>query len=121
MSYAQDHADALADIREAGASVTFTRETPSPAYDPETGVMGGFSSTTIPGYAIEVPADPIRYRELNLVVGTMPTLLFAPNTYGATPAPGDTLTWAGQAMAVKHVKPLRLDGTTIIADVVVGV
>lgn len=119
MTYAADHAGALADIREAGASVTFTRETAS-AYDPETGVMGGFTSTTVPGYAIEVPANPIRYRELGLVLATMPTLLFAPNAYGGTPQAGDTCTWAGATMTVRDVKPLRLDGTTIIADIVVS-
>ena len=118
MSYAADHAGALADLRTAGAAVTFTRTTN--AYDEATGLLTP-TTATVTGYAIRDMGSPDRYERLGLVPATHPTLWVTTATYGAAVLLGDTVTWGGKVLTVKDVEPVDLDGTgAVIASVVAG-
>lgn len=116
-SYAPDHASALADIRAAGAAVTFTRT--ALGYDETTGGNTP-SASTVAGYAVRIPGDPTRYQRLGLVMSTHPTLLVGATTFGSVPAPGDTVAWGGVTYTVRDVEPLEPNGSAIISTVVVG-
>lgn len=118
MSYAVEHAGALADVTEAGAAVTFSKVSQG-SYDPETDTATP-STSTVAGSAVRVPGDPERYSRLNLVESKAVTLLFAPTTFGDTPALGATCSWGGETLTVRDVEPLAPDGNTIIATVVVS-
>lgn len=101
-------------------SLTFTRTTLTynEATDTNTEV-----DTTITGSAIQVKGDPQKYRDLGLVLSTMPTLLFAADTYGDAVEPGDVVTWpetGGSAYTVKDVDPVAPDGVYIVARVIIG-
>lgn len=104
--------------------LTFTRTIQD--IDPLTGAPAPIV-TTISGEAIVVRGNPQRYRELGLLLSTMPTLLFTPNGYplkAFTPEfvlPGDVTTLNGVVMTVKDVDPVAPDGFVIIARIVVGV
>ena len=118
MSYAPDHASALADLRAAGTAVTFTRTTN--AYDEATGLLTP-TTATVTGYAIRDMGRPDRYERLGLVPGTNPTLQVTTTTYGAAILLGDTVTWGGTVLTVKDVEPVDLDGNgAVIASVVAG-
>ena len=118
-SYAADHASALADIRDAGAAVTFTRATT--AYDEATGLATP-TVTTVAGFAMRVPGDPVRYAAGGWSLATMPSLLFAASTFGALPVAGDTVEWGSVVFTVKSVEPLDLNAAgAILSTVVVGV
>ena len=114
--YANEHASALADVAAAGTAVTFTRETET--YNQATDVATSASSTSIAGYAIKVKGRPDTYRALSLIESTAPTLFFVPTIYGGRPKEGDAVTWAGDALTVKDVDPLAIDGTVIAARIV---
>lgn len=115
--YAAEHADALADIADAGAPTVFSRvaQTVNAATDRRTR-----STTTISGSAIQVKGDPNRYRQLSLIESQAPSLLFAPDTYGDLPKEGDTVTWAGVGYTAKDVTPIALDGVVIAARIVIA-
>ncbi len=117
MAYTTEHASALADIRAAGASVTFTLAvaTYNEATDTQT-----TTNSTVTGAAIQVKGDPNQYERLKLTEYSPATLLFAPDTYGSKPALGSTVPWAGSTQTVKSVDPLSPDGSTIIARVVIA-
>jgi len=115
--YTADHASALADLRDAGAAVTFSRVTNE--HDEATGLLTP-TTTTIAGYAIRDTGRPDRYERLGLVPSTNPTLLFAASTFGDEAALGDTVTWDSATMTVKDVEPVGPAGTAIIAFIVVG-
>ena len=116
------HASALADVTEAGVSVTFTCTT-SDSYDPETETETP-TTTTIGGKAVRVTArsaaDQEAYRGLGLVAGEAPTLLFVPTTEGDVPSVGDTVVWASERLTVRSVAPIAPDGTVRAARVIVG-
>lgn len=103
--------------------VTFTRRAQS--YTDATDVTTE-AVTTITGNAIQVRGDPRRYKALNLVLTTMPTLFFSPTTYTARAGtdefiqPGDTVVWATKTYTVKDVDPIAPDGVVIAARVVIG-
>lgn len=118
MSYATEHADALADVTAAGAAVTFSKTTQG-SYDPETDTATA-STSAVAGVAIRVPGDPNRYSALNLVETQAATLLFVPTTFGDTPELGSSVSFGGSTLTVRDVEPLALDGTTILATVVVS-
>lgn len=119
MSFATQHASALAKVQDKGAAVTFT-DTTQGSYDPETDTATA-SSSTVSGYAIQVPSgSPQRYAQLGLVESRAPMLLFVPTTYGDTPGLGAQCSWGGRTLTVRDVEPLAIDGTTILANVVVG-
>lgn len=100
--------------------VTFTRV--EQAYDPTTGTMIA-APVTITGAAMQKRArsllDLQKYRDLGLVAGAAPLLIFTPTTYGEAPAPGDKVTWAGAVYTVRDVDVLAPDGVTILAYVVI--
>lgn len=115
--YASEHGSALADVTEAGTSVTFTRGTGT--YDEATGLVTP-GSTSITGSAIQVQGDPDTYKALTLIESSAPTLFFTPGTYGDLPSEGDKVTWAGAVHTVRDVAPLRPDGVAIAARVVIA-
>jgi hypothetical protein len=117
--YTADHAGALADIQEAGSAVTFTFASPG-TYTASTGLFAGDTTTTVTGAAIRVTGNPLRYQALGLTQTEAPTLLFAPTTYGSLPVLGASVVFGGVTYTVRDVEPLALDGTTIIANVVVA-
>lgn len=116
-SYAPDHASALADLRDAGAAVAFSRITH--VMDEATGLMTP-TTTTIAGYAIRDMGRGDRYHALGLIPSRNPTLLFAASTFGDAVALGDTVTWGGIGYTVRDVDPVAVDGTPIVTFVVVG-
>ena len=117
-TYATDHRQALADIRRAGAAVTFSRDavTLASATDIVTP-----TTTTVTGYAVRVPGDATRYARGGWTLSAMPTLLVACATYGDEPEAGDVVTWAGVVYTVLDVEPTAPDGSAIITSCVVGV
>ena len=119
MAYADTHAGALADIADAGASVTFTTISAG-TYTESTDTFSGGSTATVSGSAIEVKGDPVRYANLGLVQLEPHTLLFAASTYGNDVALGATVTWNSAVFTVKAVDAVSPDGTPIIARVVVS-
>lgn len=119
MAYATEHADALDDVRAAGAPVTFTR-TVHASYDPEGAAEDAEpTTTTVTGYAMRVRGRPDRYDRLTLIESQAPTLLFVPSTYGELPPLDAECTWGGKSMVVADVDPLEPDGTAILARVIV--
>lgn len=109
--YASDHASALADLAAAGASpIVFTRD----------------DGSTIAGAAVEVAGDPVRYQLAELVLSTMPALLFAPYEYGLrafTPSfvlPGDWTLWNDVVFVVRDVACTAPDGVVIVSNIVVA-
>lgn len=116
--YVAEHADALADLAEAGGSVTFSR-TVDGTYDPATDTTTGASTRTITGNAARTAGNPDTYRALGLTQSSAPTLFFAPTTIGELPMPGDAASWGGLSYSVKDVTPLDLDGRGAIAAYVV--
>ena len=119
MAYTSENADALADVRDAGAAVTFTLGSPG-TYDAAADQWTSPSTTTVAGHAIHTRGNPETYRDLGLVEAEAPTLLFVPTTFGEVPDLGYRVTWASVVYTVKQVQPLMPDGTVIMARVVVG-
>lgn len=119
MSYATDHASAYADVLEAGAAVTFTAISPG-TYAEATDTWSGSATTTVVGYAVEIPADVRRYEALELVQREPKTLLFACSTYGSVPSLGMTVTWNSVVYTVRDVQVVAPDGSAIISTVVVA-
>lgn len=116
--YAAEHASALDDIRAAGARVTFTLATAG-TYDEATDTWSTPVESTVAGYAIQVQGDPRKYERLTLIESEAPSLLFAPDDYGAKPALGSSVEWAGESRTTRDVGTLAPDGTAILAEVVV--
>lgn len=101
-------------------SVTFTRK--ANAYSRSAGTST-VTESTVTGEAIKVRGDPQRYQALGLVLTTMPTLLFTPDTYGEVPQPGDLVTWPetnGIQYTVRDVDTVAPDGVVIVARVIIG-
>jgi len=119
VTYAADHAGALADLAEAGAAVTFTLAVPG-TYDPATDTTTGGTSVSVAGQAIRLPGDRERYAALGLTEREAITLLFAPTTYGDTPAVGAAFTWGGETYQVESNDPLDVDGAGPILTTIVG-
>jgi hypothetical protein len=118
-SYAAEHASALADIRAAGADVTFSVDLPG-TYDAATGTYSGASTVTVTGAAVRVPGNPETYRRLSLTEGEAPTLLFAPNTYGSMPTLPMRVTWDSVDYTVRDISPTGPSGPPWLARVVVA-
>jgi hypothetical protein len=118
MTYAAEHADALAMVAEAGASVTFTLTIPG-TYDAATDTWTGGSTSTVTGDAIRTRGNPERYKALELIESESPALLFTPDTYGDLPALNSTVSWNSTTYTVRDVDPIAPDGTAIAARVIV--
>ena len=119
MSYADDATGARNDLADAGASVTFTQQTPG-VYDEATDTFTGAATVTVAGSAVEVGGDPNVYAALELVQSEAPTLLFSSSTYGALPALGASVTWGGAVYTVRSVDAVAPDGVAILATIVVA-
>lgn len=119
MTYASDHAGALADVKAAGATVTFTLSSPG-TYDAATDTYTSAVTTYVSGAAIRVAGNPLAYQALELIQSEAPTLLFTPTTYGSLPALQSAVTWGGATYTVRSVDPLAPDGTAILARIVVA-
>lgn len=111
------HSVARAQVADAGAAVTFTKTLQQ--HDAATDAV---TSTTLSvvGHAVQTRSDPKRYEALGLLITEARTLLFAPTIYGALPAPGYTVTWAGSEWTVRDVDPVAPDGTALVARVTVS-
>lgn len=118
MSYAADHASALADVRAAGAAVVFTLETPG--VEQPDGTFASPTTTTVSGYAIENGGDPNEYERLKLTTHEAPRLFFVATTYGEEPVPGMACTWAGKRHTVRSAKPFRPDGVALFTYTIVA-
>lgn len=89
-------------------------------YDPLTGQTTGATTVTVSGKAMQIDGDPDLYKALSLLETDNPTLLFVPDTAGQMPALGATASWGSQTYAVKHRKPLAMNGTPTAAQIVVS-
>lgn len=114
MSYADVHADALADVAAAGVAVIFSAVTQT--YDATTDTVTPVT-TTMTGSAVQVGGDPRQFEALGLVQQRPIVLLFAPNSYGSVPALGSTVSWGGARYTVRAVQPIAPDGTAILSRV----
>lgn len=115
--YTADHAAALAEIREAGAAVTFTKTTY--LEDLATGTQTR-SEASVAGYAAEMPGDPEQYERLHLTEKEAPTLLFVSTTLGDVPESDAEVTWRGRVHTVREILPLAPAGTPIRFRIVIG-
>jgi hypothetical protein len=100
MSYTADHASALADVRAAGAAISF--------------VLG---ATTVACYAIPLSGMPKRFMPSKLVETQGPSLFCVPVTYGERPPINALGTWGGTEYAVKDEQPFDPDGTALFSYV----
>jgi hypothetical protein len=119
MSYADDHASALADVTAAGAPVSFDakRSTVDPTTDTETNIV----TVSVTGSAVEVKGDLLRYQALGLITADARTLFFTPDVYGAVPALGASVSWGDVAYLVKSIfDPIAPDGIVLACNVVVS-
>lgn len=116
--YASEAADALSDIADAGAAVTFKRADGTPVYDSTTGRWTKSPDTTASGSAMQVRGDPDRFAALSLVLVDPVTLLVAASGLAITPQPGDSMVWAGATYTVKDVDPTGPDGTAIFYRII---
>jgi hypothetical protein len=118
-TYTPEQADAFADIKDAGASVTFSRITRG-VYNPLTGDNGG-TTTTATSVAIARVASRVsdveRVRALDLVNKRTVVLIVAGlalATANFRPLPDDVVAWAGEDFVVRDVSILAPDGVTPI-------
>jgi hypothetical protein len=119
VTFVAEHADALADVRANGATVTFTTTTPG-TYTAATDTFGTASATTVTGVALQVAlrrGDEDAFRATGAVRDRARMLLFVPTTYGQLPRPKATVTWDSTVYTVSHVNAVAPDGTAILARV----
>lgn len=117
-SYVTDHALALAELTEAGESVTFTVTNPG-TLDEATGLYSSGSTSTMAGYAVQEGGNLRRYQALGLVQENPVTLLFAPSTYGNVPSLGATVSWNSTTYRVRDVEVITPNATAILSRVIV--
>lgn len=115
-AYATQAASALATLRRKGAAVTFTLTSPG-TKDATTETYSTPTTASVAGYAIEVASEPEDFEPEDLIQTNPVTLLFAPSTVGDKPARLSAVTWASVGKRVSRVRPVRPDGTTILARV----
>lgn len=119
MSYVSEWADALADVAEAGAPVSFSDPSSGGTYNTDVGTMDGTAPVTVTGKAVRVRGNPLRYQALSLIESSAPTLLFVPDIYGQLPTLDMSVPWAGETYNVKDVSPIDPDGLGAIAAKIV--
>ena len=120
MSYSGDHAGALADVKSAGALLTFVHTT----LGTET-PQGKFSLAPIIdrmlAYGTEDGGDPKEYEALGLTPMESPRLFVVCAIYGDVPRLGSHVTFGlGAPYTVKSVKPYRPDGLAIFSYVIIS-
>lgn len=116
-SYATDHAEALADVAEDGAAISFTLATDT--VDESTGVHSSPATATVAGQAIESDEAFEEFRSMGLTHTKSIALFFVPTTIGTMPTAGYGATWGGENVTVERVKPFAPNGTAIMASVLV--
>lgn len=115
--YSRLHARTLRKMRKRGARAVFTSLANS-LYNPVTDRFGSGPGPRVEGYAVEVPGDLTEYAELGLIQSEPVTLMFAPTTYGETPALGTVVTWAGKGRTLRAIRPIRPAGVLVAARLV---
>ena len=119
MSFAAEHADALATlIAEGGQAITFTLTSPGNQSD-TLGTYTGPVTTTVSGYAMSFTGDPKAYAALGLVESEAPSLFFVANTYGDRAPLASSCTFGGVSFVVRAETPFMPDGTAIFATIIV--
>ena len=101
--YAAEHSGAYADIKDAGAEISFKKK-----------------STTISGVALQIKGDPEEYEALKLIEKAALTLLFVAETYGEFPPLGASCEWGEMRYQVEATRKVAPDGTAILSRVVVS-
>ena len=101
--YGAEHSGAYADIKDAGAEVSFKKK-----------------STTISGVALQIKGDPEEYESLKLIEKAALTLLFVAETYGDSPPLGAFCEWGGLRYQVEATRKLAPDGTAVLSRVIVS-
>ncbi len=115
--YAAEHADALAEAREAGARIVFTRTTRTP--DATTGQPGPSVTVTISGYAVGLSkGDPATYEKLGLTLSAAPSAMVVCDTYGDVPPDQAACEFGGKPHTVAAVAPFAPDGRAIYSTCV---
>lgn len=118
MDSASLYAKALGKLKARGAiAVAFTVVTPG-AFDPLTETDSPPTSSTVSGWAVELPGDPEEYAAMELIGTEAITLMFAPDTLGDKPPLGSSIEWAGAARTVKQTFPIRPFGDLVAAKVI---
>jgi len=103
-------------LTASGAQVVFTQRVET-SYNPvtDTNVV---ETQKIYGLAVEIPANPEVFKNLELVVSVNKILYFSPNTVGQIPQVNATVEWADTTFTVKEVMPIAPLGEAIAARVV---
>ena len=114
MTYTADHASALREIMDAGASVTFTKVDTTYSASDDTHTV---TESALGAYAVQIGDDARRYAELSMAVERSITLLVATNTYGDKPEVGSTVSWGGDTYTVRDAAHIAPDGTAIVSRV----
>lgn len=114
MSYAEDHASALADVQEAGTAVAFTLDIPG-THVPTTGRFTGAATQTVSGYAIKVKGEGADkgMQGGEVIEQAAQRLFFVASTYGDVPPPNSRATWSGSTWRVAKTRCLAPDGVAI--------
>lgn len=120
MSYASNHAAALASVRQRGTSLVFTGSG-FPGENSDGTPAGAGAQTTVLAYGVEdVGGSPEEYARLGLIPGEAPRLFVVCDVYGDTPPIDGLCVWAGRTWQVRSVQPFRPDGLTIYAYVILS-
>lgn len=117
MDYAAKHTDVLRKVQDKGVEVAFTSKNAG-TYDPETDTHSGGGTEAVTGAAVELPADPEMYGQLELDLGQVITLFFVPDQMGSLPTISSSIQWAGKLRTVKQMIPYRPAGEALAAKVI---
>lgn len=117
-SYASDHADALATVRESGAPIVFTKVSRSVVSS--TGIASLPTSVSVRCHAVQDSPSIKRYTELGLVPTKSVTLFATPETFGEEPAIGADCTWGGKDYVVKWFDAVAPAGEAIGYTVIIS-
>jgi hypothetical protein len=131
VSYAAEHASALADLKAAGVPMTFTRTTAGIGYNeatdtyvtpPVTITIAGYGILTMGGW--QSTSGNIQNEPMTTVVETTPIAGFTPSTYPLKAftaefvLPNDTLEVNGDTFTVvKVMKVVAPDGNVIYSTI----
>jgi len=104
-------------IKKHGSDVTFPGAI-SGTYDPATDTWsGGAPGAAVVGKAVQTKDDPERFQALGLVLTNPVTLMIAAKGLGVTPAPGQSMTWAGKTYSIVDVESVGPSGEAIYYSV----
>lgn len=120
MSYATEHAGALADVQAAGAALSF--ESTSLGTESSTGQFANAPVvTTMLAYGTEDAGDPKEYEQLGLTPLEAPRLFVVCVNYGDIPPLNSKVSFGpGAAFTVRSVKPYRPDGVAVFSYVILA-